>query len=48
MRAKNLVSRGFLVTIAAACVVFTASRAAATMDEVALVLKDSIALIGSA
>jgi len=47
MRAKNLVSRGCLVTIAAAYVVFTASRAAATMDEVALVLKDSIALIGS-
>lgn len=47
MRAQNLVSHGFLVTIAAACVVFTASPAAATMDDVALALKDSIALIGS-
>jgi soluble lytic murein transglycosylase-like protein len=47
MRAKNLVFHGFLVTIAAAWVGFTASRAAATMDEVALGLKDSIALIGS-
>jgi soluble lytic murein transglycosylase-like protein len=47
MRVQQPVFAAFLVTIATSCVVLVAHPAAATMDEVALTLKDSIALIGS-
>jgi len=47
MRPKNSVSRSVLLTLAAACALLPAERAVATMDDVALKLKDSIGLVGS-
>lgn len=47
MRPKNWVFRSFFLTLIAACAVLPPEGAAATMDDFALKLKDSIGLIGS-
>ena len=47
MRPKNCVFRSFLLTLTAACAVLPPEGAAATMDDFALKLKDSIGLVGS-